>query len=154
MAKTNRDDIASDLLKQHAALQTAFTNDPRFNIEAYAFVCEAVDFTCRKLDQRTDIQGHELLDGIIELALEQFGFLAHLVFQHWGITTTDDFGDMVFTLVEAGLLGRSPRDSKADFANVFDLHQALDERYTITDEPSSVYDAYLHPHQPHQETAE
>ena len=149
MANPDRDDIVSNLLKQHAALHAAFTRDPRFDLEAYAFVCEGVDYTCHKLGQRRDISGRELLDGICDLALDQFGFLARLVFEHWGITRTDDFGDMVFTLVGVGLLGKSPRDSKADFHNVCDLHEALDERYTVEfgDEPHSVFDAYLHPHQ-------
>jgi uncharacterized repeat protein (TIGR04138 family) len=120
-----------ELVKQHMALRTAVEKNPRFHVDAYRFICEAVDHTCRKLGGRRDVSGRELLDGICELGLSRFGYLARIVFEHWGITRTDDFGEMVFTLVEVGLLGKSPRDSMADFHEVFDLRQALDERYRI-----------------------
>ena len=120
-----------EFLKQQLALREAVARNPRYHIEAYAFVCEAVDYTCRKLGERRDVSGRELLGGICELALERFGFLARLVLQHWGVTRTDDFGEMVFALVEVGLLGKSPRDTMADFHDVFDLRQALDEQYRI-----------------------
>ena len=146
MADPDREDIVEGILKHHRALRAAHLQDPRYGLEAYQFVCEAVDYTCRKLDGRRDVSGRELLDGICELALERFGFLARLVFEHWGIRATDAFGDIVFALVDVGLLGRSPRDTKADFHDVFPLHQALDERYRIVLDDPTV--------SPHQETGE
>jgi uncharacterized repeat protein (TIGR04138 family) len=120
-----------EFIKQHLALRAAVAKNPRYHIDAFRFVCEAVDYTCRKLDGRRDVTGRELLDGICELALSRFGYLSRLVFEHWGVTRTDDFGEMVFALVEVALLGKSPRDTMADFHEVFDLRQALDERYRI-----------------------
>jgi len=120
-----------ELIKQHMALRAAVEKNPRYHVDAYRFICEAVDYTCTKLGERRDVSGRELLEGICELGLARFGYLARIVFEHWGIARTDDFGAMVFTLVEVGLLGKSPRDSMADFHEVFDLRQALDERYRI-----------------------
>jgi len=131
MADDNRSDALQKIVQHHVALQSAFLKDPRYNLEAYQFVCQAVDHTCRKLGGRRDVSGRELLDGICDLALEQFGFLARLVFEHWGIRRTDAFGDIVFSLVDVGLLRKSERDRKADFHEVFPLRQALDQRYQI-----------------------
>jgi len=142
MDDSTHEQLVHDLLKQHMRLRAAFLKDPRYDVEAYRFVCEAVDFTCRRLDGCRDVVGRQLLDGICDLAIERFGALAHTVFGHWGVTRTDDFGDIVFTLVEVGLLGRSERDSKADFHDVFPLEEALDERFRIDPD-----DLMLAPHE-------
>lgn len=132
------------LIRQRQALEAAVAKDPRYHLEAYLFVWSAFDYTWRRLkaprqasDQEArarELSGRELLEGICDLAVEQFGYLADLVFARWGITRTDDFGEIVFTLVEVGLLGKSKRDSKEDFRNVFDLRRALRERYRIDTE--------------------
>ncbi|HPD17601.1 MAG TPA: hypothetical protein PLE19_21900 [Planctomycetota bacterium] len=122
-----------DLLKRHLALRAAVAKDPRYKADAYAFVCEGVEYTCSKLGERRDISGRELVEGLCDLAVERFGFLAPRVLRHWGVRATEDFGEIVFTLVEYGLLGKSARDSKADFAGVLDLQKALRERYRMDD---------------------
>jgi len=120
-----------DLIQRQLALRALVAQDPRYPLEAYLFVCEAVDYTCEKLDGRRDIRGPELVDGLCDLAAERFGFLAATVLERWGITHTDDFGEIVFRLVGIGLLGKSPRDSKTDFEDLFDLRQALQKRCQI-----------------------
>ena len=120
-----------DLLKKHLALRDAVARNPRYPFDAYLFVCEAVDFTCEKLGGKRDVTGTELLDGFCDLAVERFSFLAPTVLKRWNITTADDVGEIVFTLVEVGLLGKSPRDTKADFHQVFDLETELGKRHTF-----------------------
>ena len=48
---------------------------------------------------------------------------------HWGITRTEDFGRIVFTLVEVGLLVTQPGDHEADFEGVYDFAEAFGEAY-------------------------
>lgn len=124
----------SELIKRQMALRAAIDKDPRYRPDAYLFVCEGVDYTCSRLDGRRDVSGRELIDGLCDLAIEHFGFLAPTVLERWGIRSTEDFGEIVFILVEFGLLGRSARDSKADFQNVFDLRAELRSRYCIEPE--------------------
>jgi uncharacterized repeat protein (TIGR04138 family) len=121
----------AEILERQIALRTAAAMDPRYPVDAYMFVCEGVNYTCTKLGGRRDVSGRELIEGLCDLAIERFGYLAPEVLNHWGVTRTDDFGEIVFTLVETGLLGKSPRDSKADFENVLDLCHTLRERYRI-----------------------
>ncbi len=140
MPDPGHEKLVEDLLKQHRALRAAHLQDPRYDAEAYRFVCEAVDFTCQRLDGRRDIEGRELLDGICDLALARFGYLARTVFRCWGVTRTDHFGDIVFTLVDVGLLGRGPRDRRGDFHEVFSFREALDQRFRITFEQPHLTD--------------
>jgi uncharacterized repeat protein (TIGR04138 family) len=133
MAKSEHPSIR-DILRKQVALHEAIAEDPRYPIDAYLFVCEGVDHTCENLGGRRDVTGRELIDGLCDLAVGRFGYLAPAVLERWGIQRTDDFGEIVFTLVGVGLLGKSPHDSKADFHNVLDLRKTLHERYRIDPE--------------------
>lgn len=104
--------------------------DPRFDAGAYIFIREVLDFTVEHLDKplhgpERNVTGQELLECIRLYALQEFGPLARRVFSEWGIERTEDFGDIVFNLVEQGVLGKTPRDSKNDFRNGYDFTQAF-----------------------------
>ncbi len=122
-----------------------YRNDPRFACEAYEFVCDSVTYTQDRLgrkelktregnerDEDRHVDGGELLRGACEFAIKQFGMMAPMVFQQWGIHTTGDFGDMVFLLIDSEKLSRSDRDDPNDFRDVFDLPHALTEGYQLT----------------------
>jgi uncharacterized repeat protein (TIGR04138 family) len=115
-------------------------DDPRFAYEAYEFVCESVGFTQDRLG-RTDIEagedenhvsGEELLRGACAMAVRDFGMMAPVVFRRWGVRTTDDFGAIVFKLIEAGRLSRSEDDDPEDFRELFDLDKVLSEGFELT----------------------
>ncbi len=78
------------------------------------------------------VGGEDLCWGLRDLALRRWGLMASLVLRMWGIRGTEDFGRMVFALVESGLLQKQPGDSIADFTNVFDFAQAFDDTFKIT----------------------
>ncbi len=126
-----------DIIKRQLALRDAMVKNPRYRADAYVFVCEGVNYTCSRLGERRHVSGRELVEGLCDLAVERFGYLAPTVLKHWGVTSTEDFGEIVFILVEHGLLGRSPEDSKADFQKLFDLEKTLRERYRMDDDASS-----------------
>lgn len=99
--------------------------DPRYSIEAYAFVRAGLDFTVRRLEKPRHVSGQELLDGIREFALEEFGPMTQTVLNGWGILRTEDIGEIVFNMVESGLLGKTEKDDRADFANGYDFDEAF-----------------------------
>ena len=80
----------------------------------------------RPSSSRSHVTGQELLEGIRVYGLDQFGPLARQVFEHWGIQSTEDFGHIVFLLVEVKLLGKTEEDSIADFREVYDFAEAFD----------------------------
>ena len=112
------------------AVQQIVTQDPRYDREAYQFVREGLDFTL-KLHKKSapatphHVSGQELLEGIRQYALEQFGPLSKTVLDHWGVRHCEDFGEIVFNLVEKGVLGKTEQDSRADFKGGYDFEEAF-----------------------------
>ena len=102
--------------------------DPRYKPDAYEFVMQALGFTQTKLKKGEHVTGRELLEGIREYGLEQYGPLTKTVFQHWGVNTTEDFGEIVFNMVENGLMGKTDKDSRDDFKNSYDFKQIFDSK--------------------------
>ncbi len=113
-------------------------SEPRYSYEAYQFVCDAVNFTQDRLgrvleeDRPGDeqhVSGGELLRGACAFAVQEYGLMAPVVFKLWGIRSTDDFGEMVFRLIEAERLSKSDRDDPEDFRDLFDIEKALAEEF-------------------------
>jgi uncharacterized repeat protein (TIGR04138 family) len=115
-------DEMSDFISK---LQTIVEHNSRYKLEAYTFILAALNYTVAKLDKPRHLTGQELCEGTREYALDQYGPLAPLVFEHWGITKTRDFGEIVFILVETGLMSKTPDDSLADFDGVYDFRGAF-----------------------------
>jgi len=106
--------------------------------EAYAFIQQGLSFTVQKLhgnvkDPKASrhVSGPDLCEGLREMALLQWGRLARTVLRRWNITTTLDFGRIVFAMVEAGLMQKTDDDSLEDFRNVFEFRTALENEYQI-----------------------
>jgi uncharacterized repeat protein (TIGR04138 family) len=124
-------------------LAAVVKNDPRYAYEAYEFVYAALEHTQTRLGRPLPKEGGkepapedhvtpgDLLEGIRDLALIEFGLMARTVFRLWGIERTDDFGEIVFNLIDANLMSKAPSDSRADFQGVYDLDQALVHTFQI-----------------------
>jgi len=136
-------------------LARIIASDPRYSIDAYAFILEALNHArtqklkgkSRDRDQERSSQpskasrssssqskkprgpghvtGRELCETIRRLALRQFGLLAATVLGHWGVRSTSDIGEIVYNLIAAGDLEKTPSDARSDFDNVFDFETAL-----------------------------
>jgi uncharacterized repeat protein (TIGR04138 family) len=123
---------ASDL---DAIIRQLCAKDRRYAPEAYHFLLEALEYTMRSLgrhrnqDDNRHVGGRELLEGIRQYGLNQFGPLAPTVFHSFGIYKTDDFGVLVFRLVEAGHLRCQESDSIEDFMDGYDFHDAFVREY-------------------------
>jgi uncharacterized repeat protein (TIGR04138 family) len=125
----------------HPLLEEVVRSDPRYPYEAYEFTFAALAHAQTLLGRKPrdpdaeneilHVSGPELLAGVRDLALREFGLMARTVFRMWGIDRTDDFGEIVFNLVEARLMSKTSEDSRADFKNVFDLDEALVKDYRI-----------------------
>ena len=109
------------------ALLTILDKDKRYDPEAYSFIMASLDYTMKKLKRKGHITGQELSDGVKDYCLEQFGPLARTVLEKWGIRSTNDFGEIVFNLINSGLLGKTEEDRKEDFHNRYDFKEAFDK---------------------------
>ena len=117
-------------VKFEETLEKMIQGDLRYNRQAYFFVREALDYTQKIVEKKSKeevrhVSGQELLAGIRSYALEQFGPMAQMVFEEWGIHGCEDFGELVFNMVESNLLAKTPRDSREDFKNGYDFFEAF-----------------------------
>jgi uncharacterized repeat protein (TIGR04138 family) len=111
-------------------LELILARDPRYHREAYLFLREALDHTQKSIvkenkGQLRHVTGQELLAGIRDFALTQFGPMTITVFAEWGIRNGRDFGEIVFNMVEVGLLAKTDRDSREDFAGGYNFEEAF-----------------------------
>lgn len=103
--------------------------EPRFHEHAFLFVLAALEFCQQRLTERRHITGGELAVACRDLALERYGLMARLVLEHWGVRCTSDIGDIVFTLVDLGLLISQPNDAREEFTAVFEFDDAFERQY-------------------------
>jgi uncharacterized repeat protein (TIGR04138 family) len=139
------------------ALDLIIQKDPRYHREAYLFVREALDHTQKMVNKTTKsesratadapaegrvrhVTGQELLAGIRSYALDQFGPMTLTVLNEWGVRRCEDFGEIVFNMVENLLLAKTKKDSREDFKGGYDFDEAFRQPF--------LPDAARQPHQP------
>lgn len=108
---------------------TLRARNPRYQEAAYVFVLSALNYVLERLSEPRHITGREMAEGVRDLALDRFGPMARTVLEHWGIESTGDVGEIVFALVEAGVLIKQDEDSRTDFNDVFDFDDAFETHY-------------------------
>ena len=111
------------------AVEHLKSRDGRYKVQAYLFTMDALEFTMARLGRRGHVSGRELVEGIAVLAKREFGPTAKMVFESWGVRQTRDFGEIVFSLVGAGLLGKTDEDSIEDFESIYDFDEVFEKRY-------------------------
>lgn len=131
------------------ALDLIVQKDPRFHRDAYIFLREALDHTQKLVNKSSKsdkneksesrastsdevsegkvrhVSGQELLAGIRSYALEQFGPMTLTVLNEWGLRQCEDFGELVFNMVENHLLAKTKKDSRDDFKGGYDFDEAF-----------------------------
>ena len=123
------------------ALDQILAKNSRYQRDAYLFVREALDFTHKVIaresqSQRRHVTGQELLDGIRQYALAQFGPMTATVFEEWGVHNCRDFGNIVFNMVETGLLAKTEQDRLEDFEGGYDFHDAFRKPFLPSNQSS------------------
>ena len=105
---------------------------PRFHRRSYVFILDALHTVMANMREKRHISGQELVDGVRDLAMDRFGPLARTVLQHWGVHSTDDLGQLVFALVDIGILVKQDEDRPEDFEDLFDFEEVFDRNYPWT----------------------
>ncbi len=129
------------------ALEKIVQQDARYLRDAYRFVRDALDFTQEQLARggldrpaRTGrkssknapphhVSGKQLLAGVRDFALQQYGPMVITVLEEWGIRETADIGEIVFNMVDARLLNKTAEDSRADFKDVYSFKEAFERPF-------------------------
>lgn len=112
-----------------------------FPREAFQFVRDGLAHTVETLhgegqvgdetDETKHVSGQQLCLGLRDYAIERYGRMARAVLDHWGLRATDDFGRIVFAMVEVGLMRKTEEDSIEDFRAVYDFDEAFDPAHVV-----------------------
>lgn len=103
---------------------------------AYDFVRDGLKYTVQTLhgkpgspecptSERCHVTGQQLCLGIKDLAIQRWGLLAITVLERWGIRRTEDFGTMIFAMIDRQELRASENDSIDDFKGVYEFDEAF-----------------------------
>ncbi|MFK7960190.1 MAG: Minf_1886 family protein [Phycisphaerales bacterium] len=99
-----------------------------YPMEAFNFVRDGLGYTSERVHGSSDgegserhVSGQDLCRGLRDYAVDRYGFMAPSVLGHWNIRRTDDFGRIVFSLIENGYMSKTDDDTLEDFCGVFDF---------------------------------
>ena len=126
--------------KLERSIEDLAREDRRFPPPAYLLVFEGLETALARLPHRRHVAPRELLEGIRDAALDQWGFLARTVLESWNVRRTADLGDLVFNLIRRGLLVAGDEDNRNQFDDVFDFEEAFDDEFLarLASEPPRV----------------
>ncbi len=128
------------------SLQQLIGKDPRYPVDAYLFVREALAFaadsaelvaeesTEEQIEQNRrerHLSGQELCEAIRQYAIKQYGYMAKVVLNGWGVRETSDFGDIVYNMIDVGIMKKSSRDQRSHFNNVYKFDAAFETDFKI-----------------------
>ena len=143
-----------------SAILKIVEDDPRYKLDAYEFVRLALTYAQDELmkesgtpeDETADqggesdagvsnydesggteqhLTGQQLCEAIRRYALDEFGYMAAVVLKSWGITTTSDFGDIVYNMIHVEQMRKSPQDRREHFDDVYDFDQVFNKGFRI-----------------------
>ena len=111
-----------------------------YPIEAFAFVREGLNYAVEGVhddpeslsEDERHISGQQLCMGLRDMAISKYGLLAPVVFQHWQIRRTCDFGRIVFAMIDAGLMTKTSADTMEDFQAVYDFDEAFSRETLVS----------------------
>lgn len=110
-------------------------NDRRYEAGAYELIRQSLDYTLAKCLKKSKkrvnmhVSGRELLNGLKDFVLEQYGPMAMALLEQYGIRSGRDVGNIVFNLVEYRVFGKTEEDSIDDFNDCYDFREAFVEPY-------------------------
>jgi len=126
-----------DGLVPTGAIESIVSKDPRYRPEAYKFVVRAVGFAYSAALSKQHVSGEttaeahttaeQILESVRSVALIDFETEAKSRLNEWGVKSCEDVGEIVFNLIDAGLLGKQPSDRKEEFQNGYNFDTAFDD---------------------------
>jgi uncharacterized repeat protein (TIGR04138 family) len=125
--------------------------DTRYTVDAYLFIREALAYAADALEmgslsepepnlsleqkqqqyRERHLTGQQLCDAIRLYGINQFGLMAQTVLKSWGVETTSAFGDIVYNMIEAGMMKKSPSDRRSHFNDVYDFDEVFNQQFRI-----------------------
>lgn len=130
----------------HRDMRKLLKEDSRYRYEAYQFIREALQFAhenmpelsgsavaaeSRSQSRPRHITGQQLCEACRRYAIDQYGFLAPMVLNSWGVSSTGDFGEIVYNLIRIEQMRKSDSDRREDFDDVYPFDGAFEPDFTL-----------------------
>lgn len=104
-----------------------------YPFDAFEFVRDGLAYTLGRIHEHPEslpeldrhVSGQQLCLGLRDHALDRWGMMASTVLASWNIRRTDDFGRIVFAMIDHGIMSKTPQDSQSDFRGVYDFDEAF-----------------------------
>jgi uncharacterized repeat protein (TIGR04138 family) len=129
------------MLDPEHPLAELLRRDRRYHRDAYFFVFEALRYAQEHMrlgqpssdaaedEPERHVTGQQLCEAIRRYAVQQYGLMAKSVLNEWGVRSTNDFGEIVFNLIDIGQMRKTETDRREDFDNVFDFDAGLRDAF-------------------------
>src|ERR1051325_1331565 len=121
----------------------------RYPLEAFEFVRSGLNHTVthlhgpRKSDAPDNksyhVSGQQLCWGLRDYAIQRYGIMAGGILHHWGIVRTNDFGRIVFIMIDSRLMAKTDDDDVRDFDNVYDFAKAFSPPTRPASQPKPIF---------------
>lgn len=120
-----------------------------YPVDAFQFVRRGLEYTVHKAhdhpelldEEERHVDGGQLTMGLIQYAMHQYGMLARTVLKRWNINRSEDFGEIVFAMVNGGIMQATENDRIEDFINVIDFSVAFSSDIPVDRVPIEGFDA-------------
>ena len=112
--------------------------DTRYRIGGYEFILNGMEFYLTSIGEKRHVTGQELTHGLLLFAQKQFGPLARTVLNYWGITTTKDLGNIVYNMIDIGIMSKQPDDMIEHFNEIIDINYFFEHQHYFRVEKETV----------------
>ncbi len=140
------------IMTDDALLYQLVDQDPRYPLEAYNFVRDALSFAADSMElgssayfdpeldeeeaahrarRERHLTGQQLCEAIRMYAINQYGYMAKVVLKNWNVDKTDCFGDIVYNMISIGLMKKSNEDRQTHFNNVYKFEDVFETEFAI-----------------------
>jgi uncharacterized repeat protein (TIGR04138 family) len=114
------------------SLEEIAKEEGKYGAGAYAFVYEGLAYTVKHITHEPrHVSGQVLCEGLRRMAIEKYGRLAKLVLNTWGLKTTHDFGQIVYSLIEHEWMSAQASDSIDDFNGVYEFQTVFKDQFAF-----------------------
>jgi len=103
--------------------------DRRYPADAYMLVFDGLEHALANMGTRRHVTPRELVLGVRDAAVDNWGLLARSVLETWGMRDTGAIGDLVFNLIRRGLLEAGEEDTRDQFDDAFSFEEGLDGHF-------------------------
>ena len=111
----------------------------RYPLDAFLFVQRGLDFSVRRIhgepteagdlepgvESARHITGRQLCEGLRDFAIHEYGLMARGVLKRYRILGCEDFGRIVYAMVDSGLMHKTDEDDIREFSGVYDFAEAF-----------------------------